>query len=86
MSERASGKAPPDLSGARWRKSSYSDNGGADCVEVAVVSGMALHKTGTDRLLAVRDSKNPDGPNLFFTPTEWRDFTTRIRNNTIDTA
>ncbi|MBB1153650.1 MULTISPECIES: DUF397 domain-containing protein [Amycolatopsis] len=39
-----------DLSGAQWRKSSYS-GGGNDCVEVAFVAGGA----------AVRDSKDPEG-------------------------
>lgn len=86
MNRGAPERALPDLSCAQWRKSTYSDNGGADCVEVARINGTAPHRTGTDFLLAVRDSKNPDGPKLFFTPTEWRDFTTQIRNNTIDTA
>ncbi|WP_449481605.1 DUF397 domain-containing protein [Streptomyces avidinii] len=36
----------------RWRKSSYSGNTGGDCVEVAA----------EPCLVAVRDSKNPDGP------------------------
>jgi hypothetical protein len=29
--------------------------------------------------IAVRDSKNPDGPHLAFTPAEWRVFTTSIK-------
>lgn len=41
----------PDLSRATWRKSSYSNGNGGDCVEVATVGGHA----------GVRDSKNPDG-------------------------
>ncbi|MGW4381192.1 DUF397 domain-containing protein [Kitasatospora sp. NPDC004531] len=40
----------------RWVKSSYSDDGG-ECVEL----DMANYGT-------VRDSKNPDGPQLHFTP------------------
>ncbi|WP_206506356.1 DUF397 domain-containing protein [Streptomyces chrestomyceticus] len=39
---------------ARWWKSTYSDSG-AQCVECAIVDA------GT---VAVRDSKNPDGPAL----------------------
>ena len=39
-----------------WRKSSYSGNNGGQCVEV----GYAAH------LIAVRDSKDPDGARLAF--------------------
>ncbi|GAB3668863.1 hypothetical protein GCM10027589_35680 [Actinocorallia lasiicapitis] len=39
----------PESIAVRWRKSSYSAQGGADCVEVAGSSGRVL----------VRDSKNP---------------------------
>ena len=51
-------KQVPDLTGAVWRTS-----GGA-AVEVAVV------ETG----VAVRDSREPDGAELFFTPAEWDAF------------
>ncbi|MEU7691756.1 DUF397 domain-containing protein [Microbispora hainanensis] len=62
-----------DLSRARWRKSSYSGSNGGDCVEVAEIDGDGPeHKSG--RLIAVRDSKDPDGPVLFFTPEEWKAF------------
>lgn len=44
-----------------WVKSSYSANTG-NCVEVA------HNIPGT---VAVRDSKNPDGAVLRFTPDEW---------------
>jgi hypothetical protein len=53
-----------DLSRAAWRKSSYSNNGGA-CVEVA---------TNLPGLVAVRDSKNPSGPPLAFSADCWRAF------------
>jgi hypothetical protein len=46
-----------------WRTSSHS-GGGNDCVEVAIKP----HET------AVRDSKNPAGPRLRFTATEWSAF------------
>ena len=53
------------LSDAVWRKSSRSNgNGGNNCVEVADL-GTAV---------AVRDSKDPHGPALVFTPAEWDAF------------
>ncbi|MCG5215281.1 DUF397 domain-containing protein [Streptosporangium sp. KLBMP 9127] len=54
----------PDLSNADWRTSSLS-GGNGECVEVAFVG----------QHVAVRDSKNPDGAVLFFTPGEWQAFT-----------
>ncbi|MER8047427.1 DUF397 domain-containing protein [Streptomyces sp. NPDC094032] len=41
-----------DLTGARWRKSSFSGDTGGECIEVA---DLTAH-------VAVRDSKNPTGP------------------------
>jgi hypothetical protein len=59
-----------NLTGATWRKSTYSNGTGGDCVEIADMphGGHAL-----------RDSKNPDGPKLIFTPGEWRTFTEKIK-------
>ncbi|WP_028478826.1 DUF397 domain-containing protein [Nocardia sp. CNY236] len=53
---------------ARWVKSSYSA-GGNDCVEVAHFDG---------GMVGVRDSKNPTGPALVFTPGEWDAFTAGV--------
>ncbi len=52
------------MSRAEWRKSSYSSQNGA-CVEVA---------TNLPGAVAVRDSKNPEGPGLVITAAEWRAF------------
>jgi hypothetical protein len=55
----------PDAGG---RKSSKSGDG--DCVEVADVPDG----------VAVRDSKNPTGPVLVFTPTEWAAFVAGVKD------
>jgi hypothetical protein len=55
----------PNTSAPRWRKSSYSTGGGANCVEVA---------DSLPGVIAVRDSKDPDGPELAFTPAAWAAF------------
>ncbi|MEU2035009.1 DUF397 domain-containing protein [Nocardia amamiensis] len=59
-----------DLSGAKWFKSSRS-GGQKDCVEVAHLrAGM----------VGVRDSKDPSGPVLMFTPSEWDAFTAALQD------
>ncbi|WP_328601112.1 DUF397 domain-containing protein [Actinomadura physcomitrii] len=52
-----------------WRKSTYSDGHGGECVEVAAI------KKG----LLVRDSKNPNGPVLGLNPAAARDFINYVR-------
>jgi Domain of unknown function (DUF397) len=64
-----------NIDGAIWRKSSYSGSNGGDCVEVAVLP---------DDSRAVRDSKDPDGPKLLFSPAEWQTFTAALRNGELD--
>jgi uncharacterized protein DUF397 len=59
-----------DLSGAEWRKSSYSD-GQANCVEVAAMT----HGSG---FVAVRDSKAKSRPGLTVTPNVWQQFLERV--------
>ncbi|RZU77532.1 uncharacterized protein DUF397 [Micromonospora kangleipakensis] len=54
-----------DLTGAVWRKSRRSNTQGGDCVEVAG------NLTG---VVAVRDSRDPDGPALLIRPAAWRSF------------
>ncbi|MEU6175569.1 DUF397 domain-containing protein [Streptantibioticus parmotrematis] len=55
-----------------WRKSSYSSEQGGDCVEV----GYPWHTSARPSVVHVRDSKDPQGPTLAFTPTAWAAFTT----------
>jgi hypothetical protein len=66
-----------DLSRAEWRKSSWSGGNGGDCVEVA---------RNLSGAVAVRDSKDPDGPRLTFTPDEWVAFTAGIKTGEFDLA
>ncbi|MBP2061141.1 hypothetical protein J2Z30_002149 [Streptomyces iranensis] len=60
---RLSGRRKSDL---MWFKSSYSDNTGGECIEVAT----------TPTTVHIRDSKNPDGPHLRIPATAWTDFLT----------
>ncbi|MFF2546968.1 DUF397 domain-containing protein [Kitasatospora sp. NPDC058063] len=59
-----------DPASARWRKSTYSNNGG-NCVEVtADFPGLA----------PVRDSKDPDGPALVSPAEAWMSFVAAVRS------
>ncbi len=63
----------PDLSRARWKKSSRS-SGNGQCVEMADVDGA----------VAVRDSKDPTGSVLIFTPAEWAAFVAGAKDGEFD--
>ncbi|WP_406070342.1 DUF397 domain-containing protein [Micromonospora sp. NBC_01638] len=54
-----------DLLGAQWRKSTRSGDNNGNCVEVA---------DNLPGLVAVRDSKDPAGPALTFSPAAWTSF------------
>jgi hypothetical protein len=60
-----------DLSKALWFKSSYSNEDGGNCVEVA---------PDIPAVVPVRDSKFPDGPILLLTPTAWTPFITALKS------
>ncbi|TDC10881.1 DUF397 domain-containing protein [Nonomuraea longispora] len=57
-----------------WRKSSFSGAAG-ECVEFA---------RGTGGEILIRDSKDPSGPALAFTPGEWRAFVRGVRHDEFD--
>lgn len=57
-----------------WRKSTRS-NAGGDCVEVA---GNLPGEVG------VRDSKDPTGPVLVFTPSAWAAFVEGVKDGEFD--
>jgi len=80
-----------DLSRAVWRKSSYSGSQ-TNCVEVAVLwrqssySGSqsnCLEVTEFDHLVAVRDSKDPVGPALAFSPATWASFVATMKRGVL---
>ncbi|MGI8335172.1 DUF397 domain-containing protein [Actinomadura scrupuli] len=53
---------------AEWIRSTASEGYG-ECVEVAFVTVVSL-----------RDSKDPDGPSLFFSGSEWEAFLAGVRS------
>jgi predicted secreted Zn-dependent protease len=63
-----------DLRRAQWRKSTYSANG-STCVEV----GLNLPD-----IVAIRDSKNPDGPALAIDDQAWSEFIQGIKRHEFD--
>jgi Domain of unknown function (DUF397) len=64
----------PDTMPVRWNKSSRSGANG-NCVETADIGGQ----------IAVRDSKNPDGPRLSLSHNSWRGFVADVRDGLFDT-
>ncbi|MFF4289752.1 DUF397 domain-containing protein [Streptomyces sp. NPDC001633] len=63
-------KTTANLVGAAWRKSSYSDGGEDNCVEVA---------DGFSGVVPVRDSKDPDSPVLCFPAAAWSSFIQTVK-------
>jgi hypothetical protein len=90
----------PTQSRALWRKSSYSNGTGGSCVEVAALSRkdgresedhvelvpFTSRMDDPERLIAVRDSKDPHGPMLAFNPREWAAFTAVIKSGRLGEA
>jgi hypothetical protein len=56
-----------------WRKAKRSMNNG-NCTEVATAAGM----------VAVRDSKDPQGPVLLYSPASWASFLNAASNGRFD--
>ena len=80
-----------DFSAARWRKSSHSGGEeGSACVEVATwrksshsggdETSTCVEVAGLEAAVGVRDSKDPDGPKLVFSPAGWRLLITGIKS------
>ncbi|GLW32978.1 DUF397 domain-containing protein [Actinoplanes regularis] len=64
-----------DRSTAAWKKSTRSGGSGGNCVEITQLP---------DGGWAIRDSKSPDGPVLFFTLAEWDAFVSGIKGGEFD--
>ncbi len=60
----------PDLTTAVWRKSSYSEGGANDCLEVA---------DDYPGIVPVRDSKTPAARPLLFSAASWSAFVRGVR-------
>jgi hypothetical protein len=58
----------------KWRKATYSSNGGGNCVEVADHGNHVL----------VRDTKERAGAVLGFPPDAWRRFVDRVKRSLAD--
>jgi hypothetical protein len=77
-------KEPAQPSPVIWRKATASNGTGGNCVEVALLSEgsndaghsmpEATRKADHGPLIAMRDSKDPDGPRLYFTRSEFAAF------------
>ncbi|HLX48835.1 MAG TPA: DUF397 domain-containing protein [Streptosporangiaceae bacterium] len=76
-----------------WRKSSYSGGSGSNCVEVGAwrksshsggggssSSSECVEVGEAGYAIAVRDSKDPDGPSLLVSPIAWAAFAGKIKS------
>jgi hypothetical protein len=60
-----------------WRISSYSTQGGGNCVEAGPIDD------GSERV-AVRHSRRPDAEVIVYTRAEWEAFTAGVRDGEFD--
>nr|WP_051467158.1 DUF397 domain-containing protein [Actinomadura oligospora] len=77
-----------------WRKSSRSDSSGGSCVELRGVwrkssrssdtGGQCVELAGCAHDVAVRDSKDPDGPKLVFDASVFGAFARRVKSGALD--
>ncbi|WP_435244135.1 DUF397 domain-containing protein [Streptomyces sioyaensis] len=58
------------LVGSMWRKSSYSDGGDNNCIEII---------DSLPGAVPVRDSKNPEGPALLIPAVAWEAFIRQVK-------
>ena len=67
-------RAPDGLSTTPWRKSSYSNPDGGNCVEVV---------DGFPDAVPVRDSKNTAGPTLILPAKAWNRFIGSLKDSSL---
>ncbi|WP_371792480.1 DUF397 domain-containing protein [Streptomyces sp. NBC_01471] len=60
----------PELSTTHWRRSSYSNTNGGECVEIS---------EDFPGVVPVRDSKNPTGPALIVQAAAWGAFVSSLK-------
>ncbi|QFG21805.1 DUF397 domain-containing protein [Actinomadura sp. WMMB 499] len=82
-----------DLSNAAWRKANRSTENGGNCIEVADVpsavwrkakrsaehGGNCVELASARGAVAVRDSKDPDGPKIFVSRSAFRRLTETLK-------
>lgn len=71
-----------------WGKSSYRDTGNG-CVEATAVTSrdglqIPAGKAATEKLILLRDSKNPDAGTLVFDEHEWSAFIAGVKDGEFD--
>jgi hypothetical protein len=66
-----------NLNAITWRKSSYSNQDGGQCIEVS---------DDHPALVPVRDSKDPHGPALIFEASAWAAFIAAVKHQGLDGA
>jgi hypothetical protein len=83
-----------DLSRAAWRTSTRTQPN-YECVEVALVwrkssrthaNGECVEVADLGHAVAVRDSKNPDGPKLFVSAGDWSQLLDAVKSGSHDLA
>lgn len=77
MTNTRNGMPASAITGARWMKSTRSGPTGGNCVEVAFLP---------DGEVAMRNSRQPDGPALVFTRGEWDAFLGGARDGEFGTS
>lgn len=75
MSNVHNGMNASDIVNVTWTKSTRSGPTGGNCVEVAFLAGGDV---------AMRNSRQPGGPALIFTPGEWDAFIGGARDGEFD--
>ncbi|WP_328589266.1 DUF397 domain-containing protein [Actinomadura logoneensis] len=83
-----------DLASMNWRKSSHSGDTGGECVELrgtwrkssrsGDTGGQCVELAGCPHDVAVRDSKDPDGPKLVFAGPVFGVFARRVKAGAFD--